>query len=1291
MRLRWCLSRNGHRRNCPIFWSGLGERRDHFGHPPTIDRTVRLCVRQGRYARPVPIDPLSAGLEIVPLAGEHLARFVARNEVGKLFRLVEADVRKQPLPPGSTELVVATISGLRTDPTVAGGLMRLLDGDASAKEGLRARLSQLLVFDDLDFDASTVVDLALRAIETNLHRAKRDDREAGHLEAERIRADIQEIPRRVTERLNAESSMASPQPMLRAVKALADLRPDQTEVLTHLERDDPSGAAKVQEALSAGGPQRIADLIENPQSWLNNGSAALWGAVGRLAESIGRLVVAQQAYEHAAEHPGIADGPRQLVRAAHVANVRGNGEHAKALLDRVRQSDPKNPAILLYEARLCDDSDEAIELLSEVTAADNGQAVQKELTRAGHLIARDEFNEARKAVQDVRKLAPSNRGADEMDALVDLIETQRGLGKGDEPVASRMRSAGETFESLLREAVEEERWDIAGILAGRAIQAYALGGSGREAEELLNEALENEQLRANPEGRRALAQGALLIRRFEDVLSLIPESEQVEDRLERAAALIWGGSAASPMDVVSGIRDLITSDRPERHQAAFLVLCAASDNLAVPWDEVAEKVVTEDRPLAAAFLRAERHVLEGDLDEAEALLRANSDEPDALRFLVHIAYKQARPDRVLRFAKTLVERTGSASDRILLAKALAQDGQQATAIEQLRALARDPKAGQDEQRRAYGLAASLLQEKRDFGELERLSREWSEVDSDSYPRWLVVMSLAARFRHDDALTAWRELQSPAADSENRALLLTEVFALAAEPVEALETIASLSDRYGRPERLEVALMQTALRIERVAPVLPEELEARVRESFNTFPERFPNSTSMRTLAIDPDDPLGSFGVALGDQLQQRADHAERELRNVRLGISPVAVLSTSAGRSVGEILMYLPALPLAYPDQQFDQLDRADAADAYETGAAVWDAAAIYCVAALGNPVEKTFRTALPSSTVAHATQAEAASDTIAPKSSGSGQLFLHNGVLRFSEQTEHDRQSKELRATEMLRLARDLPAAEAPSPTASDDETTKRLRTIMDHDAPRAVRGWAETLAIVRAEGIGIYSDDRAVRASARQLGLKTFGTLAFLDVLAERKQIEGDIRDKARMRLLANGAWGAQPSVDELAELAKASDWQPTPGLRAAFSDTSAWLAGGARWADVILGFLDRVSSHVPAQMDVWAHRAVDALTEAVGGNYTNNSVGLLLVALNPIDRPARMSDPGLRAFITSLRKLAYFRYFRPPEDLLVSATRTFLEGGDSEHERAIILKAILGRLDEEDQTLLRDRFIR
>jgi hypothetical protein len=51
-------------------------------------------------------------------------------------------------------------------------------------------------------------------------------------------------------------------------------------------------------------------------------------------------------------------------------------------------------------------------------------------------------------------------------------------------------------------------------------------------------------------------------------------------------------------------------------------------------------------------------------------------------------------------------------------------------------------------------------------------------------------------------------------------------------------------------------------------------------------------------------------------------------------------------------------------------------------------------------------------------------------------------------------------------------------------------------------------------------------------------------------------------------------------------------------------------------------------------------------LGDNYEAHATLLLFVALNPFVEPLRMSDHAIQAFIESLRRIAYFRYFRGTE---------------------------------------------
>jgi hypothetical protein len=71
--------------------------------------------------------------------------------------------------------------------------------------------------------------------------------------------------------------------------------------------------------------------------------------------------------------------------------------------------------------------------------------------------------------------------------------------------------------------------------------------------------------------------------------------------------------------------------------------------------------------------------------------------------------------------------------------------------------------------------------------------------------------------------------------------------------------------------------------------------------------------------------------------------------------------------------------------------------------------------------------------------------------------------------------------------------------------------------------------------------------------------------------------------------------------------------------------------------------------------------------------------------------MSDAGLQALISSLRRMRYFEVFEPPDDLLVIAVANVLGMAENDTERALLFRRVVERLDAEDQELLRRRFVR
>jgi hypothetical protein len=210
--------------------------------------------------------------------------------------------------------------------------------------------------------------------------------------------------------------------------------------------------------------------------------------------------------------------------------------------------------------------------------------------------------------------------------------------------------------------------------------------------------------------------------------------------------------------------------------------------------------------------------------------------------------------------------------------------------------------------------------------------------------------------------------------------------------------------------------------------------------------------------------------------------------------------------------------------------------------------------------------------------------------------------------------------------------------------------------------------------------------------MGLQAFGTPALADVLVERGVLSESDRDDARRRLLAHGVWGMRHTTHELVELASRAEWEPIQGLRAAFTDVSAWVSLRVEWAERLVGFLDAVAQRVPDQMDVWTQRAVDAMTDALGNNYEAHSTLLLFVALNPFVEPLRMSDDGVQALVAYLRRIPYFRYFRPAKDLLVAAVATLLSPfGDDRQLQAAAFVRVADRVSPEDRELLVAKFVR
>jgi hypothetical protein len=230
----------------------------------------------------MPAAPHPFGL--VPLGAKALKDFRARDEVGALSRLVAQDIRRSELLPyGVADGVVERVQKLLVaQPAIAGGIAKWLDtGDDQAREPLQAQFAQLLHFEAQGLSSKELAAMVVRAIETNLSRAKRNEREAIRLESERTRGQIKELREQVGD---VASTLGSSRPVtarsLETARAIVELPPSQADIVNKLVALDAGGAVPLEEALAAGGATRVADAIDASLPWLEDASAEVWQAGG---------------------------------------------------------------------------------------------------------------------------------------------------------------------------------------------------------------------------------------------------------------------------------------------------------------------------------------------------------------------------------------------------------------------------------------------------------------------------------------------------------------------------------------------------------------------------------------------------------------------------------------------------------------------------------------------------------------------------------------------------------------------------------------------------------------------------------------------------------------------------------------------------------------------------------------------------------------------------------------------------------------------------------------------------
>lgn len=1243
-----------------------------------------------------PVSTASAAAKVIPLAATEQRKLMRRNEVQNLFRAVPRALKgDHRVPAGHKRKVMNGLRGVRVDPQVGGCLKCLLEGDSSVLPVLEQRASELLRF-DAEVDDRAVVVAFMEAVRANVIPAKRDVpgalstmyREQLHTgevlgeireQVEKSSLEAEASERRVIEEIRSTHAGGAAFSLITGGRAFS---PQTPKVLKELAQADRTVAQELGTVLADGGASALA-------SWSRENTARLREMGVQATVHVGRLLMAEDQFEAAerlfvigAENDS-EDSARQLVRAANAALQDGRPTRSDELLDHARAAaDPAHPALALAEIQHGDLSPaEVLERLDGVEAVTDADRLGLAATVAqAHLIA-EEFEAADQALRDAERIDPEEPRVRELRAIWRLQRAHVAVLDHREVDRDDLEVAESGFLELREDMRRRGRHGDSGAMLTRAIDVCLLAKRLDRATELLDQASEEER---HGSARLGLARQALLCGRGDLALELARAGAGSElARVIEASVNIDADAMETRQDALDVLDQLLFSEDPEIRAEAALARAVAALGPRDPaeWSARAGEVLAERDRSAAEIMRARAHLARGEYEQGEAVLRRHTENPEALNALVDAAAMQGEYERALQRSDALLRIRPNAGARFQHARLLHAAKRPVEALRELSDVARSPDALLPSEREsAFREAVEVARTLKGYSEMESLcSDAIAGGASDPAFHWARASARFMLSRHKEALAdldAARLQPGTLAEAE----LLSRILYQSATPEEALRRNVQLSERFGKPERLEALLIAFSPR----AGELDPETAAAIGKTYETFPERFPDSVMIQQREI----PQTEDGIL--KLLADMAPPADRDLEiveGIMQGMMVSAALAAFHSRSVCELWAALAVLPISYGDRTLEELELQDARDAL-AGPAVLDPTSLSVLALLGGDVERAVLRALPGSLIAQATLEDAdrgvnpLNDPAAPV----GAVIRHPQTgepgLVATDAAQAARRAE--RQREHLRLARTLEAEPDAVPGGEDEME----RALADEDPERinaALRTWAATITVAARCRLAVLSDDRRVRLSVRGEGLPSFGTLSLLRALLDAGDLDESVFLEARARLLKQGSLGLGPTGEELAGLARELDWEPAAHMYRLLSDPALWTpdASGV-WGGPRV-FLTTVWEEAPAKLAPWVARVLDAAKQAKPHLEIDVlCFGLLATAWGWTSPDAEPNREFLQAVIEVVRELPRYLGEATSVDPVDYALERFaaVSVRAPEAQRAIFALRAIGRLKMTDQ---------
>jgi hypothetical protein len=1225
----------------------------------------------------MPVDWAAIAWKLAPLAADQASKWWQQSRPTNLSRrVIKLIDSRDTWPPGIREELVEQWLYVRDDRFVATLVRHLLeDPDPALEPLLEQRVAEVLGELPLKLGAEETARRLAWAVLDQLGPAqtKGDRSHADHRRTHRQLGGVLEQLQHLNDnsdalRLAAERPGSVEQPAPAAAVFLGDFDGDQQWILDELRRSSPQLAVRLAQVLAAKGPDGLEELVRVPPSWAEDAPAELWRALNALANAAGRFGAARRAAEIEADAPE-ADRADALVRAARSAYAAEEDAIGGKLSRAAEALEADHPSVLLLAASRAHGHAERLALAERAEPRTDRQRAWKEAELAFALLGLNRLEEAATAAAESVKLNPHGVGP-EAQFVVRVL--QAAMAFPEEVVPPRaLADAAEWFMHLAKRNREQGRKDFAGLATSRAALALAVAGDRKQVISLIDDSLDRAETGLS-EAAWNFSDAALIAGDPARALSVLPAPDSEEARLHAAITAIQAGSEMD--SAIAELDELASSANPNVATNAVRARFMAAHDPAVELPEELQGRVPDGARLLA-HAKAFRAAAAGHLAEAEAFV-SEFDDPASLALRIELAEQAQAFARAVRLAERFLEQRDSGVHQLRLAALRARAGDLAGARHDALSVAVDANHIEALRLEAFSMAAQAANEEGNFRSLEEVASQWLDVDAataDAF--WWKAYALARQRRYGEMLDMV-DVSPFEIETNEQALLVAEAVTNAvANDVERLRRLCELSDSRDRPERLEYALIAAALRVP--GDARPQgELEARIKQTFDEFGARFPESSLLRVVTIDEADPVGSllealesFGRAPAD-LQERIAEAEA---GVKLGQSAVAVLASLAGESTVAILADGRPLPLAFTAEGARDEEKASALRAINETAASWDATAIAVASGLPGEAGRRIRGVLAASQVGQATFDEvgradgvAASPTDPASIRGRRAEALHRAAGFAAE----------------LTLTPDAPGGPLTMDAALRD-------ALVDRELAPPFRAFVSAVSVARTAGIPLYSDDRAARTLARGLGVDAFGTLALMDALVEQGRWTEAQASAVRNELAAYGAWGLALDVDEFIESARSRGFAWDSGVAGFFSDVLAHREPPRGLVHHAAAALRCVSGEASDLLETWARNVVNAVSAALNTDGWSTIRTLLAATFDIAGAMDARDHDAIARVIRELREVPYLRHQRV--DPLVWLVNDWLTALEDEQQSALLLRLLLTQVDPEDREMLVRTFVR